>query len=289
LRTTFNRARAAATLPLLVVHRLGWTAPFQVVRKGWQYVRTARERLYTRPFASQTSSQPVLADAIRWLNPAAAPRGVQTALFAHPTSAVSWNLSLQPNARVAAWASLLPDVWNKNTGGVRFSLELETVDGRPIGSAHRDVYSGTRSADRRWRRLAVRANNRDAIDVKVTLRTTIPDGVNSAWAWAVWGDPQIEYDRAPAEMVRVLREQLHERGRLVLRQPQRAHADQAVRLHLSILERRKHSGGIRLRHDHAATALTAACHTRSRMAAAPMPVPTHMVTMPYLRLVRRRP
>jgi GT2 family glycosyltransferase len=212
LRTTFNRARAAATLPLLVVHRLGWTAPFQVVRKGWQYVRTARERLYTRPFASQTSSQPVLADAIRWLNPAAAPRGVQTALFAHPISAVSWNLSLQPNARVAAWASLLPDVWNKNTGGVRFSLELVTADGRPIDSAHRDVYSGTRSADRRWRRLSVRANNRDAIDVNVTLRTTIPDGVNSAWAWAVWGDPQIEYDRPPAEMVRVLREQLRERG-----------------------------------------------------------------------------
>jgi len=196
----------------LVVHRLGWTAPFQVVRRGWRHVRTSRERLYTKPFASQSSSQPVLADAIRWLNPAAAPRGVQTALFAHPVSAVTWNLTLQPHARVAAWAGLLPTVWTKNTGGVRFLLEVETGDGRPIGRAHQDVYAGTRSADRRWRRLSVRVGNRDAVDVKVTLRTTIPDGRNSAWAWAAWGDPQIEYDRGPGDMWKVLREQLRARG-----------------------------------------------------------------------------
>ena len=30
-----------------------------------------------------------------------------------------------------------------------------------------------------------------------------------------------------------------------------------------------------------------AAYTRSKMPAAPMPVPTHMVTMPYLRLLRR--
>jgi len=30
-------------------------------------------------------------------------------------------------------------------------------------------------------------------------------------------------------------------------------------------------------------------YTRSKIPAAPMPVPTHMVTMPYFRLLRRRP
>jgi GT2 family glycosyltransferase len=212
LRATFNRAQATATLPLLVVHRLGWTAPFQVVRMGWRHVRTARERLYTKPIAAQSTSQPVLADAIRWLNPASALRGVRTALFAHPESLVSWNVRLPPNGRVAASVSLLPDVWTKNTGGVRFSLELETADGRLVKRVHRDVHTATRSADRRWRRLAIRAGNREPIDVKVTLRTTIPDGVDDAWAWAVWGDPQIEYDRGPSEMLRVLREQLRSRG-----------------------------------------------------------------------------
>jgi len=212
LRTGYNRARALVTLPLLAVHRLGWTAPFQVARSGWRFVRTARERLYAQPFASQSSSQPVLADAIRWLNPASAPRGMRTVLFAHPESTVSWTVRLAPNGRVAAWAGLLPAVWTKNTGGVRFSVELSALDGRVIDRAERDVYPGTRSADRRWRRLAVRASNHAPLDVRVTLRTAIPDGVDSAWAWAVWGDPQIEYDRPPREMWRALHSEVGERG-----------------------------------------------------------------------------
>jgi hypothetical protein len=136
-----------ATLPLLVVHRLGWTAPFQVARTGWRHVRTARERLYAKPFAAQSSSQPILADAIRWLNPASAPRGVRTALFAHPESSVSWNVSLPANARIAVWGSLLPDVWTKNTGGVRFSIELESTDGRPIDRAQFVRAPGVRIGD----------------------------------------------------------------------------------------------------------------------------------------------
>jgi GT2 family glycosyltransferase len=195
-----------ATLPLVALQRLGWTAPFQVVGMGWRHARTARERLYKHPFAAQSSSQPVLADAIRWLNPASAPRGKRTVLFAHPVSAVTWKVTLQPDARVAAWGGLLPDVWTKNTGGVRFTLELETADGRLIDRRQRDVYGG------RWRRLVVHARNRDVVDVRVTLRTTIPDGINSAWAWAVWGDPQIEYDRPPREMIRVVSEQIRGRG-----------------------------------------------------------------------------
>lgn len=193
-------------LPWLVVHRLGWTAPFQVVRTGWRHVRTARERLYSKPFTSQSSSQPVLAEAIRWLNPASAPRGVRTALFAHPESTVSWSVSLKPNARIAAWGSLLPEVWRKNTGGVRFALEVETADGALIGRVQKDVYSG------RWVRLAVPVRNQDSSDFKITLRTTIPDGINSAWAFAVWGDPQIEYLRGPRDMVHVVREQVGARG-----------------------------------------------------------------------------
>jgi GT2 family glycosyltransferase len=71
---------------------------------------------------------------------------------------------------------------------------------------------GTRSADRRWRRLAVRARNRDVTSARVTLSTTVPDGVNSEWAWAVWGDPQIERNRTPREMTHLLKAQLAERG-----------------------------------------------------------------------------
>jgi GT2 family glycosyltransferase len=212
LRAAFNRARAWVTLPVLVVHRLGWTAPFQVSRLAWRHVRTERTRLYTSPSISQTSSQPVLADAVRWMNPATVPRGVRTALFAHPDSAVTWQVGIPPRGRVGACVSLLPSVWTKNTGGVRFSIELHTLDGVLLDSAHVDLRPGTRSADRRWRRVTAQANNPAPMDVRATLRTTVPDGGSNAWAWAVWGDPQIEHDRTLGGMMRIVRAQIRERG-----------------------------------------------------------------------------
>lgn len=212
MRTALRRMRAWVTLPVLVFHRLGWTAPLQVIRLAWRHARTERTRLYGLPIASQSTSQPVPADAIRWMNPATVPRGVRTALFAHPDSAVTWNVTLPVRGRVAAWGSLLPDVWTKNSGGVRFAIELNAHDGATLGGARIDVHPGTRSADRRWRRVAVGAGNTESENVRVTLRTTIPDGRNSAWAWAVWGDPQIERDRGVLEMLRVVRAQVAERG-----------------------------------------------------------------------------
>lgn len=207
-----RRARAWTTLPALVVHRLGWTAPFQVTRLAWRAARIDRTRLHTVPFASQFSSQPVLADALRWLNPATVPRGVRTALFAHPDSAVTWIVTIPARGRIGAWGSLLPKVWTQNTNGVRFTIELEALDGAPVGSARLDMRPGTRASDRRWRRIVARANNPEPIDVRVTLRTTIPDGGSSAWAWSVWGDPQIERDRGPLEMIRVVAGKVREHG-----------------------------------------------------------------------------
>jgi GT2 family glycosyltransferase len=212
LRAAFNRTKTLATLALLVVHRLGWTAPFQVIRVAWRHLRTERSRLYTTPVATQSSSQPVLADAIRWMNPAIAPRGVRTALFAHPDSTVTWRVSIPRHGRVGAWGSLLPDVWTKNAGGVRFTIELHSLDGLLLGEARMDLYPATRSADRRWRRIVAHAKNAEPVEVRVTLRTSVPAEGGSAWAWSVWGDPQIERTRSLVEMIAVVRTQIRERG-----------------------------------------------------------------------------
>jgi GT2 family glycosyltransferase len=211
-RSAFNRLRAWTTLPLLVVHRLGWTAPFQVIRLAWRYARIERVRLYSTPFASQFTSQPVRADAIRWMNPATVPRGMATALFAHPDSEVTWQVSLPARGRVAAWGSLVPEVWTKNTGGVRFAIAVHALDGALLGEGRMDSRPGTSSADRRWRRLSVPVGNREPAEVRVTLHTSVPEGRSSAWAWSVWGDPQIERDRGLLEMLRAIRAQLAERG-----------------------------------------------------------------------------
>ena len=113
---------------------------------------------------------------------------------------------------MGACASLLPSVWTKNTGGVRFTLELHTLDGVLLESAHVDLRPGTRSADRRWRRVTAQANNPVPMEVRATLRTTVPDSGSNAWAWAVWGDPQIEHDRPLGDMIRIVRAQIRERG-----------------------------------------------------------------------------
>jgi GT2 family glycosyltransferase len=212
LREGFGRLRGWARLPPLVVNRLGWTAPFQVVRAGWRHTRTARERLAGKPIASQSSSQPVIADAIRWLNPAAVPRGVRSALFAQPQSSVTWELSVRPAARVAAWAGFLQDAWARNAGGVRFSLRVDTTDGRPIGRSDLDLSASSLTVARRWRRLVVPIGNAAPMDLRVTLATSIPPAADAAWAWAIWGDPQVEYDRGPREMVAVLRQQIGVHG-----------------------------------------------------------------------------
>lgn len=212
MRRALNRAKAWLTLPVLVFHRLGWTAPLQVARLAWRHTRIERTRLYLTPFASQQSSQPVLQDAIRWMNPATVPRGVRTALFAHPDSVVTWQVSIPPHSRIAAWAGFVPDVWTKNTGGVRFAIEVYDENASLLARTQIDVRPGTRSADRRWIRIAASLNNREAMHVTATFRTTVPDNGSTAWAWSVWGDPQIERDRTPGEMVRVASDQLRHRG-----------------------------------------------------------------------------
>ena len=207
-----HRARVWVSLPILVFHRLGWTAPFQVARLAWRHLRVQRERLYPLTPASQWTNLPVLGDAIRWMNPATAPGGMSTALFAHPDSAVSWRLTLPARARIASWVGLVPEVWTKNIGGVEFTIEIDdAADGRRLVRRRLDVRPGSRRADRRWRRLVADPGLGSPLEVVVTLRTQVPDG-RSAYAWSAWGDPQIERLRGPGDMLRFLRAEVRERG-----------------------------------------------------------------------------
>ena len=233
LRSRLRGLAGYSALPILVFHRLGWTAPIHVARLVWRHIRTERRRLYELQFASMWTSQPVLADAIRWQNPASITGGRRTALFAHPDSTVTWELTLPSHARVAAWAALLPNVWNLNTGGVRFSIEVTTPDGALLRENAILVRPGTIETDRRWRRVVVRMRNDKKLDVRVTLRTTVPPGATPEYAWAVWGDPQIERDRSPLEMTRFVRSSLAEHGvagaLLGLRVDLKGHAEDVLR------------------------------------------------------------
>lgn len=191
----------------------------RVCRRLWRRLRVESELLYQLPIAARSSSLP-LQSAVRWVHPATAPSGVRSALFAHPDSVVTWRIALPANGRIAAWVGLMPEVWTKNTGGARFTITIESVDGRRLNEGHLDVHAGSRASDRPWRRLTVRGGNRSPVDALVSLRTSVPDGTNTAYAWAVWGDPQIERLRGAPELAGVLASEIRQRGVLgALRQP----------------------------------------------------------------------
>jgi hypothetical protein len=203
----------------LVFGRVSQTRTGRVVLRLWRRIRWDSELFYQIAAASQSSSLQVQS-AIRWLTTGLVPAGARSALFAHPDSEVKWRVVLPANGRVSAWVGLMPEVWTKNTGGARFTITIETLDGKRLNERHLDVYPGTRPVDRPWRRLTVRGGNRSPVDAFVTLRTSVPGRTNTAYAWAVWGDPQIERRRSLSASIRVLAGDIRERGVLgALRQP----------------------------------------------------------------------
>jgi len=202
----------------LIFRRVSQIRTARVLLRLWRRVRWDSDLLYQVAVASQSSSLPVQS-AIRWLH-GAVPPGVRSALFAHPDSEVKWRITLPSSGRVGALVGLMPEVWTKNSGGARFTVVIETLDGKRLNERQLDVYPGSRPGDRPWRRLTVRAGNRSPLNAFVTLRTSVPNGTNTAYAWAVWGDPQIERPRPLLDMVRVLATDIRERGVLgALRQP----------------------------------------------------------------------
>jgi O-antigen biosynthesis protein len=199
-------------LPVVVYRRLGWTAPGHVARLAWRHLRTERQRLHDLPFASRSTSYAAIADAIRWVNPAPIPGGRRTTLLAPPDSRVEWRTTIVPHARVAGWCALLPEAWNRNAGGVRFAITVDTTDGRRLAQRSLLLQPSTVDAERHWRRLAVRVGNTSAEDVRITFETCVAAEASRAEAWSVWGDPQIERDRSLRRMLRLLCSEWKHRG-----------------------------------------------------------------------------
>src|SRR6185436_14519923 len=133
--------------PQMIFRRVSQTRTGRVLLRLWRRVRWDSELLYQVPIASQSSSLPA-PSAIRWLNPGLVPAGAHSALFAHPESEVKWRVALPANGRVGSWVGLMPEVWTKNTGGVRFTITIEGLDGKRLNEGHIDIHPGTRPQDR---------------------------------------------------------------------------------------------------------------------------------------------
>lgn len=173
---------------------------WQFVFMAWRRFRVHELRLRFQPPTGQQTDRPHHGDAIRWLAPARISGQTEHALFMHPTSSIAYRLQVPAGSRVVAQCALLPVVWEENRGGVTFEMKAETAEGQVVAQATLHMNPGDRFVDRRWRELALTAPGGLGGDLVIRLSTRLPAGVSDARAWAVWGEPHIEWLRTRPEM-----------------------------------------------------------------------------------------
>src|SRR5205085_2958651 len=94
--------------------------------------------------------------------------------------------------------------WNRNLGGVEFSVVVRSLDGTEVRRTERLVDPGHRPEDRQWCFLRVPLGAGGQI-IEITLRTQVPEWVAGENAWAIWGDPRIERRRPLGDVGALLR------------------------------------------------------------------------------------
>ena len=172
------------------------------IRLAWRRFRWHERLLRFEPPSSQETDQPHPGDAIRWLPPARISGETEHAFLMHPSSTVTYRLQLAPGARVVARCALLPLVWEDHHGGVTFEIAVESSAApAPVHRSIR-INPGDRFVDRRWRRVAIDVPAGSTGDVLVRIATRLPEGVSPKRAWAVWGEPRIEWPRTGSDMWR---------------------------------------------------------------------------------------
>ena len=140
--------------------------------------------------AEEIGSSPSGSDAIRWIDRVDVGGDARTALFMHPVAERTYRVSLPRGGRFDGWIALMPDVWQKQVGGVTFEVCITRPGGAPRRRAQ-TIDPRRRPRDRKWRRLRVHVPPSSSGDVEITLRTSLPPGGAPAHAWAVWGDPTV--------------------------------------------------------------------------------------------------
>jgi O-antigen biosynthesis protein len=139
--------------------------------------------------------------AIRWLDRVEIAGQVRIGLFMHPVSRRTFRITVLPGSRLVAWLALMPEVWNKNSGGVRFEVTIST-EGVERQARTWVVDPRARRRDRSWRRITVALSRFAGQEIDLTLATSLPAGAALESAWAVWGNPVLVQRKSIAQIVR---------------------------------------------------------------------------------------
>lgn len=114
-------------------------------------------------------------------------------IFMHPTSRLTWRVTVPDDAVLRTWISLAPDAWSKEGDGVLFRIGVS--DGsryQPLATEYINPF--TEQSDRRWRPITIDLSWYGGRQVDLIFNTnSSPEskGDNPANDWAYWGAPGI--------------------------------------------------------------------------------------------------
>lgn len=114
------------------------------------------------------------------------------AIVAHGQSRVTYHITVPDGGWFRVWVALRPDVWTKPGDGVQFVIGVG--DGHTYSEiASRVVNPFGRSADRRWREIAINLTRYVGLTVDLGLNTRAGQSskASSANDIALWGAPAI--------------------------------------------------------------------------------------------------
>lgn len=118
-------------------------------------------------------------------------------IYQHPTSRITWKLTIPDDAWLRTSLALKPEMWDKESDGVLFRIGIS--DGRryeELLSQHVDPHNA--AGDRRWLpvNLDLSAYARQEVSLIFNTNSSLPGrGDDSQNDWAVWGEPQIYVGR----------------------------------------------------------------------------------------------
>jgi hypothetical protein len=103
---------------------------------------------------------------------------------------VTWTVTVPAQKpHFNTYVALRPYVWEQRSDGVTFDVSV--TDGTHEMTATRFLNPGSRLSDRAWIEMDLDLSEYAGRSVQLTLATSAGPQGNSAWDWALWGNPRI--------------------------------------------------------------------------------------------------
>ena len=171
-----------------------WNPLEQIVRERLRYARSIpsdwnRVALATlQPESLETSGPPQ--EMVHWVEATRFGKDWKRALFMHPETRQTYLVSVDSKMVFTALVNLREDAWDKNKGGVVFTVRAAPTDQElPEISASCSSDPSRRSSHRNGQELRLDLSRFTGREVRLTLETRARLPGQSAYAWAVWGNP----------------------------------------------------------------------------------------------------